>query len=122
MDEELLLLKLQSTIENGKKAPADGYTKPVGNYTVPLGELDGKDEEQQILERAAEPAPANITNRKRTPPTVVNDPDNEPDDDPENKSKENVFIKRIKENPFIFAIIAAILAFFGYSYFKSKQA
>jgi hypothetical protein len=129
MKEELKMLRLAQMIENGTKVPADGYTKQVGytkpvGYSAPIGNMNTKSESEAALEAAALVDKGNPTEKQSEQPTptvevqeiVRQEVRSQPIQPVGNKS----FIDRVKEKPAVYAVIIAVLAFFGYKIFTKK--
>lgn len=119
---EELMLQLAAKIENGSKVPTDGYTKPVGytstvGYSAPIGSIDTKSEDEAALQAAA------IQQQIIGMPPVKPETE-QPAGSPareEGLTRKKSLLDRIKEKPLVYAVIAAVLAFIGYSVYKSKK-
>ena len=117
-----LMLQLAAKIENGSKVSVDGYTKPVGytstvGYSAPIGSTETKSEDEAALQAAA------IQQQINGMPPVKPDTE-QPAGSPareEGLTREKSLLDRIKEKPLVYAVIAAVLAFIGYSVYKSKK-
>ena len=127
MTEELRMLHLATIIDNGSKAPADGYAKSVGytttvGYSAPIGNMETKSESESALEAAM------LANQEKS-----SGPEN-----PVSEEKRNVILPttaqqpaqpvtkksltdRIKEKPLVYALIVALIAFLGYKFYKSRK-
>lgn len=130
MKEDLQMLQLAAIIESGQRASANGYTntvgytKPVG-YTNPVGggyaPLIGTTSTELETEAALEAGLLQEPAKERTP---INQPfthsPQQPviQDQPQGKKS---LLDRIKANPVVFAVVAAILAFIGYRVYKAKK-
>lgn len=130
MKEDLQMLQLAAIIESGQRASANGYTntvgytKPVG-YTNPVGggyaPLIGTMSTELETEAALEAGLLQEPAKERTP---INQPfthsPQQPviQDQPQGKKS---LLDRIKANPVVFAVVAAILAFIGYRVYKAKK-
>ena len=130
MKEDLQMLQLAAIIESGQRASANGYTntvgytKPVG-YTNPVGggyaPLIGTTSTELETEAALEAGLLQEPAKERTP---INQPfthgPQQPviQDQPQGKK---TLLDRIKANPVVFAVVAAILAFIGYRVYKAKK-
>ena len=120
---EELMLQLAAKIENGSKVSTDGYTKPVGytstvGYSAPIGSIETKSEDEAALQAAAV-----IQQRVNGMPTVMPETE-QPAGSPareEGLTRKKSLLDRIKEKPLVYAVIAAVLAFIGYSVYKSKK-
>lgn len=119
---EELMLQLAAKIENGSKVSADGYTKPVGytstvGYSAPIGSIETKSEDEAALQAAA------IQQQIVGMPPVKPETE-QPAGSPareEGLTRKKSLLDRIKEKPLVYAVIAAVLAFIGYSVYKSKK-
>ena len=119
---EELMLQLAAKIENGSKASTDGYTKPVGytstvGYSAPIGSIETKSEDEAALQAAA------IQQQIIGMPPVKPETE-QPAGSPareEGLTRKKSLLDRIKEKPLVYAVIAAVLAFIGYSVYKSKK-
>ena len=117
-----LCCNLQQKIENGSKASTDGYTKPVGytstvGYSAPIGSIETKSEDEAALQAAA------IQQQIIGMPPVKPETE-QPAGSPareEGLTRKKSLLDRIKEKPLVYAVIAAVLAFIGYSVYKSKK-
>ena len=117
-----LMLQLAAKIENGSKVSTDGYTKPVGytstvGYSAPIGSIESKSEDEAALQVAAIQQQIN-----GMPP--VKPETKQPAGSPareEGLTRKKSLLDRIKEKPLVYAVIAAVLAFIGYSVYKSKK-
>lgn len=117
-----LMLQLAAKIENGSKVSVDGYTKPVGytstvGYSAPIGSTEIKSEDEAALQAAA------IQQKINGMPPVKPDTE-QPAGSPareEGLTRKKSLLDRIKEKPLVYAVIAAVLAFIGYSVYKSKK-
>lgn len=120
---EELMLQLAAKIENGSKVSADGYTNPVGytstvGYSAPIGSIETKSEDEAALQAAAV-----IQQQVNGMPTVMPETE-QPAGSPareEGLTRKKSLLDRIKEKPLVYAVIAAVLAFIGYSVYKSKK-
>ena len=120
---EELMLQLAAKIENGSKVSTDGYTKPVGytstvGYSAPIGSIETKSEDEAALQAAAV-----IQQQVNGMPTVMPETE-QPAGSPareEGLTRKKSLLDRIKEKPLVYAVIAAVLAFIGYSVYKSKK-
>lgn len=120
---EELMLQLAAKIENGSKVSAGGYTNPVGytstvGYSAPIGSIDTKSEDEAALQAAAV-----IQQQVNGMPTVMPETE-QPAGSPareEGLTQKKSLLDRIKEKPLVYAVIAAVLAFIGYSVYKSKK-
>lgn len=120
---EELMLQLAAKIENGSKVSAGGYTNPVGytstvGYSAPIGSIETKSEDEAVLQAAAV-----IQQRVNGMPTVMPETE-QPAGSPareEGLTRKKSLLDRIKEKPLVYAVIAAVLAFIGYSVYKSKK-
>ena len=119
---EELMLQLAAKIENGSKVSTDGYTKPVGytstvGYSAPIGSIETKSEDEAALQAAA------IQQQIIGMPPVKPETE-QPAGSPareEGLTRKKSLLDRIKEKPLVYAVIAAVLAFIGYSVYKSKK-
>ncbi len=119
---EELMLQLAAKIENGSKVSTDGYTKPVGytstvGYSAPIGSIETKSEDEAALQAAA------IQQQIIGMPPVkpgTEQPAGSPARE-EDLTRKKSLLDRIKEKPLVYAVIAAVLAFIGYSVYKSKK-
>ena len=117
-----LMLQLAAKIENGSKVSTDGYTKPVGytstvGYSAPIGSIETKSEDEAALQAAA------IQQQIVGMPPVKPETE-QPAGSPareEGLTRKKSLLDRIKEKPLVYAVIAAVLAFIGYSVYKSKK-
>ena len=117
-----LMLQLAAKIENGSKVSTDGYTKPVGytstvGYSAPIGSIETKSEDEAALQAAA------IQQQIIGMPPVKPETE-QPAGSPareEGLTRKKSLLDRIKEKPLVYAVIAAVLAFIGYSVYKSKK-
>ena len=122
MTDDLQMLHLAAIIENGSKASANGYTKPVGytnpvGYSAPIGSMDTIIESEAALE-------AGLINSMPTPKTTTPE-----DKDVEVQAKvpasrtelKKSLLDRIKEKPMVYTVIVAVLALVGYGVYKSKK-
>ena len=117
-----LMLQLAAKIENGSKVSVDGYTKPVGytstvGYSAPIGSIETKSEDEAALQAAA------IQQQIIGMPPVKPETE-QPAGSPareEGLTRKKSILDRIKEKPLVYAVIAAVLAFIGYSVYKSKK-
>ena len=130
MTEDLQMLQLAAIIESGQRASANGYTKPVGGYTkpvgntkpvggyaAPIGDMTAKSESEAALEAGLLQEPA----KERTP---INQPFTHSPQQPvlqDQPKGKKTLLDRIKTNPVLFAVVAAILAFIGYRVCKVKK-
>lgn len=120
---EELMLQLAAKIENGSKVSAGGYTNPVGytstvGYSAPIGSIETKSEDEAALQAAAV-----IQQQVNGMPTVMPETE-QPAGSPareEGLTRKKSLLDRIKEKPLVYAVIAAVLAFIGYSVYKSKK-
>ena len=120
---EELMLQLAAKIENGSKVSTDGYTKQVGytstvGYSAPIGSIETKSEDEAALQAAAV-----IQQQVNGMPTVMPETE-QPAGSPareEGLTRKKSLLDRIKEKPLVYAVIAAVLAFIGYSVYKSKK-
>lgn len=120
---EELMLQLAAKIENGSKVSTDGYTKLVGytstvGYSAPIGSIETKSEDEAALQAAAV-----IQQQVNGMPTVMPETE-QPAGSPareEGLTRKKSLLDRIKEKPLVYAVIAAVLAFIGYSVYKSKK-
>lgn len=119
---EELMLQLAAKIENGSKVSTDGYTKPVGytstvGYSAPIGSIETKSEDEAALQAAA------------IQQQIIGMPPVKPETEQpaglsareEGLTRKKSLLDRIKEKPLVYAVIAAVLAFIGYSVYKSKK-
>lgn len=119
---EKLMLQLAAKIENGSKVSTDGYTKPVGytstvGYSAPIGSVETKSKEEAALQAAT------ILRQINGMPPVKPETE-QPAGSPareEDLTRKKSLLDRIKEKPLVYAVIAAVLAFIGYSVYKSKK-
>lgn len=119
---EELMLQLAAKIENGSKVSTDGYTKPVGytstvGYSAPIGSIETKSEDEAALQAAA------IQQQIIGMPPVKPETE-QPAGSPareEGLTRKKSILDRIKEKPLVYVVIAAVLAFIGYSVYKSKK-
>ena len=119
---EELMLQLAAKIENGSKVSTDGYTKPVGytstvGYSAPIGSIETKSEDEAALQAAA------IQQQIIGMPPVKPETE-QPAGSPareEGLTRKKSLLDRIKEKPLVYVVIAAVLAFIGYSVYKSKK-
>ena len=119
---EELMLQLAAKIENGSKVSTDGYTKPVGytsivGYSAPIGSIETKSEDEAALQAAA-------IQQQIIGMPPVNPETEQPAGSPareEGLTRKKSLLDRIKEKPLVYAVIAAVLAFIGYSVYKSKK-
>ena len=119
---EELMLQLAAKIENGSKVSTDGYTKPVGytstvGYSAPIGSTETKSKEEAALQAA------NIVRQTMGMPPLKPETE-QPAGLPareEGLTRKKSLLDRIKEKPLVYAVIAAVLAFIGYSVYKSKK-
>lgn len=119
---EELMLQLAAKIENGSKVSTDGYTKPVGytstvGYSAPIGSIETKSEDEAALQAAA------IQQQINGMPPVKPETE-QPAGSPareEGLTRKKSLWDCIKEKPLVYAVIAAVLAFIGYSVYKSKK-
>lgn len=119
---EELMLQLAAKIENGSKVSTDGYTKPVGytstvGYSAPIGSIETKSEDEAALQAA-------IIQPKIIGMPPVKPETEQPEGSPareEGLTRKKSLLDRIKEKPLVYAVIAAVLAFIGYSVYKSKK-
>ena len=119
---EELMLQLAAKIENGSKVSTDGYTKPVGytstvGYSAPIGSIETKSEDEAALQVAA------IQQQIIGMPPVKPETE-QPAGSPareEGLTRKKSILDRIKEKPLVYVVIAAVLAFIGYSVYKSKK-
>ena len=117
-----LMLQLAAKIENGSKVSTDGYTKPVGytstvGYSAPIGSIETKSEDEAALQVAA------IQQQINGMPPVKPETE-QPAGSPareEGLTRKKSLLDRIKEKPLVYVVIAAVLAFIGYSVYKSKK-
>ena len=130
MKEDLQMLQLAAIIESGQRASANGYTNTVGytkqvGYTNPVGDgyapLIGTTSTELETEAALEAGLLQEPAKERTP---INQPfthgPQQPviQDQPQGKK---TLLDRIKANPVVFAVVAAILVFIGYRVYKAKK-
>lgn len=131
MTEELKMLHLAQMIENSTKVPADGYTKQVGytkpvGYSAPIGNMNTKSESEAALEAAAlvdkeSIHPTEKQSEQPTPTVEVKEiVRQEVRSQPIQPVVKKNFIDRVKEKPAVYAVIIAVLAFFGYKIFTKK--
>lgn len=117
-----LMLQLAAKIENGSKVSTDGYTKPVGytstvGYSAPIGSIETKSEDEAALQVAAIQQQINgMPPVKPETEQSAGSPARE-----EGLTRKKSLLDRIKEKPLVYAVIAAVLAFIGYSVYKSKK-
>lgn len=119
---EELMLQLAAKIENGSKVSTDGYTKQVGytstvGYSAPIGSIETKSEDEAALQAAA------IQQQIIGMPPVKPETE-QPAGSPareEGLTRKKSLLDRIKEKPLVYVVIAAVLAFIGYSVYKSKK-
>lgn len=119
---EELMLQLAAKIENGSKVSTDGYTNPVGytstvGYSAPIGSIETKSEDEAALQAAA------IQQQIIGMPPVKPETE-QPAGSPareEGLTRKKSILDRIKEKPLVYVVIAAVLAFIGYSVYKSKK-
>lgn len=117
-----LMLQLAAKIENGSKVSTDGYTNPVGytstvGYSAPIGSIETKSEDEAALQAAA------IQQQIIGMPPVKPETE-QPAGSPareEGLTRKKSILDRIKEKPLVYVVIAAVLAFIGYSVYKSKK-
>ena len=132
MKEDLQMLQLAAIIESGQRASANGYTKPVGGYTkqvgytkpvggytAPIGTLDTKSESDAALEAGAIQTGDSISRPSKPNQPFTHGPQQEVTQDQPQEKK--TLLDRIKANPIVFAVIAALLAFIGYRVYKAKK-
>lgn len=117
-----LMLQLAAKIENGSKVSVDGYTKPVGytstvGYSAPIGSTETKSEDEAALQAAAIQQQANVM---PTLMPVTEQPAGSLARE-EGLTRKKSLLDRIKEKSLVYAVIAAVLAFIGYSVYKSKK-
>lgn len=130
MKEDLQMLQLAAIIESGQRASANGYTntvgytKPVG-YTNPVGggyaPLIGTTSTELETEAALEAGLLQEPAKERTP---INQPFTHSPQQPviqDQPQRKKTLLDRIKANPVVFAVVAAILAFIGYRVYKAKK-
>lgn len=130
MKEDLQMLQLAAIIESGQRASANGYTntvgytKPVG-YTNPVGggyaPLIGTTSTELETEAALEAGLLQEPAKERTP---INQPFTHSPQQPviqDQPQGKKTLLDRIKANPIVFAVVAAILAFIGYRVYKAKK-
>ena len=130
MKEDLQMLQLAAIIESGQRASANGYTntvgytKPVG-YTNPVGggyaPLIGTTSTELETEAALEAGLLQEPAKERTP---INQPFTHSPQQPviqDQPQGKKTLLDRIKANPVVFAVVAAILAFIGYRVYKAKK-
>lgn len=130
MKEDLQMLQLAAIIESGQRASANGYTntvgytKPVG-YTNPVGggyaPLIGTTSTELETEAALEAGLLQEPVKERTP---INQPFTHSPQQPviqDQPQGKKTLLDRIKANPVVFAVVAAILAFIGYRVYKAKK-
>lgn len=119
---EELMLQLAAKIENGSKVSTDGYTKQVGytstvGYSAPIGSIETKSEDEAALQAAA------IQQQIIGMPPVKPETE-QPAGSPareEGLTRKKSLLDRIKEKPLVYVVIAAVLAFIGYSVYNSKK-
>lgn len=132
MQEDLQMLQLAAIIESGQRASANGYTKPVGGYTkqvgytkpvggytAPIGTLGTKSESDAALEAGAIQTGDSISRPSKPNQPFTHGPQQEVTQDQPQEKK--TLLDRIKANPIVFAVIAALLAFIGYRVYKAKK-
>ena len=130
MKEDLQMLQLAAIIESGQRASANGYTntvgytKPVG-YTNPVGggyaPLIGTTSTELETEAALEAGLLQEPAKERIP---INQPFTHSPQQPviqDQPQGKKTLLDRIKANPVVFAVVAAILAFIGYRVYKAKK-
>lgn len=130
MKEDLQMLQLAAIIESGQRASANGYTNTVGytkqvGYTNPVGggyaPLIGTTSTELETEAALEAGLLQEPAKERTP---INQPFTHSPQQPviqDQPQGKKTLLDRIKANPVIFAVVAAILAFIGYRVYKAKK-
>lgn len=130
MKEDLQLLQLAAIIESGQRASANGYTNTVGytkqvGYTNPVGggyaPLIGTTSTELETEAALEAGLLQEPAKERTP---INQPFTHSPQQPviqDQPQGKKTLLDRIKANPVVFAVVAAILAFIGYRVYKAKK-
>lgn len=130
MKEDLQMLQLAAIIESGQRASANGYTNPVGytkpvGYTNPVGggyaPLIGTTSTELETEAALEAGLLQEPAKERTP---INQPFTHSPQQPviqDQPQGKKTLLDRIKANPVVFAVVAAILAFIGYRVYKAKK-
>ena len=119
---EKLMLQLAAKIENGSKVLTDGYTKQVGytstvGYSAPIGSIETKSEDEAALQATA------IQQQIIGMPPVKPETE-QPAGSPareEGLTRKKSLLDRIKEKPLVYVVIAAVLAFIGYSVYKYKK-
>lgn len=130
MKEDLQMLQLAAIIESGQRASANGYTNTVGytkqvGYTNPVGggyaPLIGTTSTELETEAALEAGLLQEPAKERTP---INQPFTHSPQQPviqDQPQGKKTLLDRIKANPVVFAVVAAILAFIGYRVYKAKK-
>ena len=130
MKEDLQMLQLAAIIESGHRASANGYTNTVGytkqvGYTNPVGDgyapLIGTTSTELETEAALEAGLLQEPAKERTP---INQPFTHSPQQPviqDQPQGKKTLLDRIKANPVVFAVVAAILAFIGYRVYKAKK-
>ena len=130
MKEDLQMLQLAAIIESGQRASANGYTNTVGytkqvGYTNPVGggyaPLIGTTSTELETEAALEAGLLQEPAKARTP---INQPITHSPQQPviqDQPQGKKTLLDRIKANPVVFAVVAAILAFIGYRVYKAKK-
>lgn len=130
MKEDLQMLQLAAIIESGQRASANGYTNTVGytkqvGYTNPVGggyaPLIGTTSTKLETEAALEAGLLQEPAKERTP---INQPFTHSPQQPviqDQPQGKKTLLDRIKANPVVFAVVAAILAFIGYRVYKAKK-
>ena len=130
MKEDLQMLQLAAIIESGQRASANGYTNTVGytkqvGYTNPVGggyaPLIGTTSTELETEAALEAGLLQEPAKERTP---INQPFTHSPQQPviqDQPQGKKTLLDRIKANPVVFAVVAAILAFIGYRVYKAKR-
>ena len=130
MKEDLQMLQLAAIIESGQRASANGYTNTVGytkqvGYTNPVGggyaPLIGTTSTELETETALEAGLLQEPAKERTP---INQPFTHSPQQPviqDQPQGKKTLLDRIKANPVVFAVVAAILAFIGYRVYKAKK-
>lgn len=136
MTEEMAMLRAAALIDKGQRANADGYAKPVGytkpvytkqvgyTYAAPIGNLSTKSQEEVVLENALNAledyTPRNCVSYSSTSKSTSYTGDTFTPGTREHEAKKS-FIDRIKENPVMYGLIAAFLAFITFGIYKSKK-
>ena len=140
MTDELQLMHLAAIIENGERANADGYTRPVGYtspikaYTAPIGNLDAKKSaEEASLEAAmlAENAGNSGDDIPAARATAAAAQEEADDDAPvavaevlqpeAPKEEKQSLVDKIKGKPLFFGAVAAFIAYIIYAIVKARK-